>query len=314
LSVMVPRVLADFATRFGRIPGGALAVVAMGKAGGREMMAGSDLDLMFIYDHPPDVTESRGARSLPVSQWFVRAVQGCIAALTAPGPEGQMYELDMRLRPSGNKGPIAVSLEGFKRYHTWDAWTWERMALTRARVVAGPTAMRKRVRQAIDDAIRRAQEPEQIRENALTMRNRMARDLRPHGPWDVKLRPGGLIDVEFVAQVLQLIHAHDAGFHTSQTTHIALKRLSDAGYLDKPDAGLLIQAERLWRTIQGMLRMTVGRVEAETLPAASAALLLRAAAEAGVPAVDTEDLLSQSDAISQQVRAVFERHVGKVSG
>ena len=110
----------------------------MGKAGGREMMAGSDLDLMFIYDHPPDVTESRGARSLPASQWFVRAVQACIAALTAPGPEGQMYALDMRLRPSGNKGPIAVSLEGFRHYHEWDAWTWERMALTRARVVAGP--------------------------------------------------------------------------------------------------------------------------------------------------------------------------------
>ena len=88
LSVLVPRVLADFATRFGRVPGGALAVVAMGKAGGREMMAGSDLDLMFIYDHPADVTESRGARSLPASQWFVRAVQACIAALTAPGPEG----------------------------------------------------------------------------------------------------------------------------------------------------------------------------------------------------------------------------------
>jgi glutamate-ammonia-ligase adenylyltransferase len=314
LSVMVPRVLADFSTRYGRVPGGALAVVAMGKAGGREMMAGSDLDLMFIYDHPPDVTESRGARSLPASQWFVRAVQGCIAALTAPGPEGQMYELDMRLRPSGNKGPIAVSLEGFKRYHHLDAWTWERMALTRARVVAGPPAMRKRVRQAIDDAIRRTQEAEKIRENATTMRNRMARDLRPQGPWDVKLRPGGLIDIEFVAQVLQLVRVHDdPAFHTSQTTHIALKRLSHAGILDKRDAGLLIQAERLWRTIQGMLRMTVGRVEAETLPPASAALLLRAAAEAGVTAVDTEDLLRQSDTIAQHVRAIFEQHVGKVS-
>ena len=111
--LLVPRVLADFSTRFGRVPGGTLAVVAMGKAGGREMMAGSDLDLMFVYDHPADATESRGARALPASQWFIRAVQTCIAALTAPGPEGQMYALDMRLRPSGNKGPIAVSLEAF---------------------------------------------------------------------------------------------------------------------------------------------------------------------------------------------------------
>jgi [glutamine synthetase] adenylyltransferase / [glutamine synthetase]-adenylyl-L-tyrosine phosphorylase len=313
LSVMVPRVLADFSTRYGRVPGGALAVVAMGKAGGREMMAGSDLDLMFIYDHPPEATESQGARSLPASQWFVRAVQACIAALTAPGAEGQMYALDMRLRPSGNKGPIAVSLEGFKKYHHWDAWTWERMALTRARVVAGPPAMRGQVRQAIDEAIRRGQEPAKIRENATTMRNRMARDLRPQGVWDVKLRPGGLIDIEFIAQVLQLVRVQsDPGFRTSQTTHIALKRLSAAGMLDKRDAGLLIQAERLWRTIQGMLRMTVGRVEAETLPPASAALLLRAAAEAGVTAAGTEDLLRQSDTIAQHVRAIFEQHVGKV--
>ncbi len=313
LSVMVPRVLADFSRRFGRIPGGALTVVAMGKAGGREMMAGSDLDLMFIYDHPADVTESRGARSLPVSQWFVRAVQGCIAALTAPGAEGQMYELDMRLRPSGNKGPLAVSLEGFKRYHHWDAWTWERMALTRARVVAGPPALRKRVRHAIEDAIRRDQEPERVRQNAATMRSRMARDLRPHGPWDVKLRPGGLIDIEFVAQMLQVVHSKDPGFRTSQTTRIALKRLSDAGFLDKADAAVLIRADRLWRTIQGMLRMTVGRTEAETLPPASAAPLLRAAAAAGVAAVDTAELLHKSNALAQQVRAVFERQVGKIS-
>ena len=114
LSVLVPHVLADFATRFGRVPGGALAVVAMGKAGGREMMAGSDLDLMFIYDHPAEVSESRGTRSLPASQWFVRAVQACIAALTAPGPEGQMYALDMRLRPSGQQRADCRLVGGFQ--------------------------------------------------------------------------------------------------------------------------------------------------------------------------------------------------------
>jgi glutamate-ammonia-ligase adenylyltransferase len=283
----------------------------MGKAGGREMMAGSDLDLMFIYDHPAEATESRGARSLPASQWFVRAVQACIAALTAPGPEGQMYALDMRLRPSGNKGPIAVSLEGFKRYHEWDAWTWERMALTRARVVAGPADMRRRVNQAIEAAIRRQQEPDRIRTNAMTMRERMARDLRPHGPWDMKLRAGGLIDIEFIAQTQQLVHAHDSGFRRSQTSHIALQRLREAGVIAKPDARLLIDAERLWRTIQGMLRMTVGHVEAAVLPHASALPLLRAAAAAGVSAADTDDLLQKSEGIAQQVQMMFERYVGK---
>jgi [glutamine synthetase] adenylyltransferase / [glutamine synthetase]-adenylyl-L-tyrosine phosphorylase len=314
LSVLVPRVLADFTTRFGRVRGGGLAVVVMGKAGGREMMAGSDLDLMFIYDHPAEVTESRGARSLPASQWFFRAVQSCIAALTVQGPEGQMYALDMRLRPSGNKGPIAVSLEGFRRYHHMDAWTWERMALTRARVVAGPPDLRRRVNQAIEAAIRRQQEPAQIRFNATTMRGRMARDLRPHGPWDTKLRTGGLIDIEFIAQVLTLVHIDDPRFRRSQTTHIALQRLARAGVLDPAEVQLLVQAERLWRTIQGMLRMTVGRLEAVSLPSASEQLLLQAAAKTGVAAVDAADLLRRSETIAQQVRAMFERYVGKPDG
>ena len=314
ISVLVPRVLADFARRYGRVRGGGLAVVAMGKAGGREMMAGSDLDLMFIYDHPPEATESRGPRSLPASQWFVRAVQACIGALTAPGPDGAMYALDMRLRPSGNKGPIAVSLAGFRHYHEWDAWTWERMALTRARVVAGPTTLRKRVNEAIEVAIRRQQEPDRIRENATTMRARMARDLKPDGPWDVKLRPGGLIDIEFVAQVLQLIQVRQPGFRRSTTTHVALQRLCAAGAITRTDARVLIDAERLWRTIQGMLRITVGRVKIAALPPASATPLLLAAARSGVPAVDTDELLHKSDSIAQQVRTLFEQYVGKPEG
>ena len=313
LMALLPIVLNDFALRFGRVPGGELAVVALGKAGGREMMAGSDLDLMFIYDHPPQATESQGARGLPASQGFVRAVQACSAALTAPGPEGQMYALDMRLRPSGNKGPLAVSLAGFQRYHAEDAWTWEHMALTRARVVAGPPAIRARVNQAIRDVLLRPRDPDKIRGDAVAMRVRMARELRPHGLWDVKLRPGGLIDIEFIVQVLQLIHSGAPGFHGSQTTHVTLRRLSDAEFLSRADARLLIEAEHLWRTVQGMLRMTVGPTDAEALPAASAGPLLRAAAKAGIDAVDSVELLSKSDMIAQQVRSLFERYVGKLN-
>jgi len=217
----------------------------------------------------------------------------------------------MRLRPSGNKGPLAVSLDSFKRYHAMDAWTWERMALTRARVVAGSADIRRRVNQAIDAGIRREQEPDQIRANATSMRSRMARDLRPHGPWDVKLRTGGLIDVEFIAQVLQLVHVRDPGFLHSQTTRVALRRLSQAGVLSRADARLLIDAEHLWRTIQGMLRMTVGRVETASLPDASALPLLRAAAKAGIGAVDSDDLLRKIDEIAKDVRSLFERYIGK---
>jgi [glutamine synthetase] adenylyltransferase / [glutamine synthetase]-adenylyl-L-tyrosine phosphorylase len=310
LAVLTPRVLADFASRFGRVPGGALAVVAMGKAGGREMMAGSDLDLMFIYDHPPEVTESRGARSLPASQWFIRAVQACIGALTAPGADGQMYALDMRLRPSGNKGPIAVSLDGFRRYHKGDAWTWERMALTRARVVAGPAELRRKVNAAIEEAIRRPVAADVIRADAASMRERMMREIKPHGPWDVKARAGGLVDIEFIAQVLQLIHAGDAGFRRDQTTRVALRRLGAFGAIDPADARVLIEAERLWRTIQGMLRLTVGRLEGTELPHASALPLLRAAAAAGVEAKDADGLLRAADGLALRVRELFLKYVG----
>lgn len=314
LAALLPPVLADFATRFGKVRGGAMVVVALGKAGSREMMAGSDLDLMLIYDHPEDVTESRGARALPVSQWFVRAAHAYVAALTAPGAEGALYAVDMRLRPSGNKGPVAVSLSAFRRYHAESAWTWERMALTRARVVAGPPALRRKVQAAIAEAMASAGDPARVRADAATMRARLLRDLPPDGPWDVKLRPGGQMEVEFVAQVLQLVHAKVHPKLCHPTTRIALARLAKAKLLPQEDAALLIRADHLWRTVQGMLRITVGRDAREVLPEASAHALLRACARAGVDAIDTEALRATLEALAREVRAVFVRQVGEIAG
>ena len=308
LAALLSPVLADFASRFGRVRGGSMAVMAMGKAGGREMMAGSDLDLMLIYDHPVEVSESRGARRLPVSQWFVRAAHAYVAAVTAPGVDGPLYEVDMRLRPSGNKGPVAVSLGSFRRYHAESAWTWERMALTRARVVAGPPALRARIEAAITEALAHAGDADRIRADAASMRARMLRDLPPDGPWDVKLRAGGQIEVEFVAQVLQLIHAHEATELCSPTTRVALGRLAEAGRLPAADAALLIRADHVWRTVQGMLRITVGRGAREELPDASAHALLRAVGDA----VDLAALRATLDDLARQVRAGFVQHIGEI--
>jgi glutamate-ammonia-ligase adenylyltransferase len=220
----------------------------------------------------------------------------------------------MRLRPSGNKGPVAVSLGAFRGYHAADAWTWERMALTRARVVAGPAALRARVEAAIREAIIAAGDADHIRADAATMRARMLRDLPPAGPWDVKLRAGGQVEVEFIAQVLQLIHArHDPGI-CSQTTRIALTRLRDAGHLPRADAELLIRADHVWRTVQGMLRITIGRAAPAELPEATARPLLRAAAEAGVQADDLPALRAALEALAADVRAAFVRHVGEIKG
>jgi glutamate-ammonia-ligase adenylyltransferase len=308
LSALLPPVLADFAARFGRVRGGAMAVVAMGKAGGREMMAGSDLDLMLIYDHPDGVSESQGARSMPVSQWFVRAAHAYVAAVTAPGVDGRLYEVDMRLRPSGNKGPFAVSLASFRRYHAEAAWTWERMALTRARVVAGPPALRARIEEAIAETLAAAGDPGRIRADAASMRARMARELPPDGPWDVKLRAGGQIEVEFIAQALQLIYAREAPELCSPTTRIALSRLAEAGKLRVDDAALLIRADHLWRTAQGMLRITVGRGARAALPEASAQALLRAVGNH----VELDALRVTFDHLARHVRAAFVRHIGEV--
>ena len=312
LTALTPRVLQDFSTRFGKVKGGGLAVVAMGKAGGREMMSGSDLDLMLIYDHPEKVTESKGigTRALPSSQWFLRATQACVAAITAPGPEGQMYAVDMRLRPSGNKGPVAVSLASFIRYHAEDAWTWERMALTRARVVTGPALLRARIGEALRGAVLRGGDPVKIKSDAASMRARMLREHPAHGPWDVKLRAGGQVEVEFVAQSLQLVHGPERPEVCSPTTSIALKRLRDAGFLPADDAAELILADRIWRTIQGMLRLTVGQVQTASLPPVPAKLMLDAVTAAGLPAVEIPQLLLRLDTLARQVRTIFTKHVG----
>jgi glutamate-ammonia-ligase adenylyltransferase len=315
IAALLPRVLEDFTARFGRVRGSGLAVVLLGKAGGREMMAGSDLDLMLVYHHPPAAAQSAGARPLPASQWFLRAVHAFIAALTAPDAAGPMYAVDMRLRPSGNKGPVAVSLSAFKRYHAPEggaAWTWERMALTRARVVAGPPSLQARVRAAIAAALAGAGPPARVLADAADMRARLARELPPRGAWDVKHRPGGGIEVEFIAQALQLVHGHNHPAVLVPTTRLALAALGGIGALPDADARLLIRADRVWRTVQGMLRLTEGRKAGEALSAASEAALLRALAAAGLSAETLAALPAALDTLARDVRAAFVRHVGAV--
>ncbi len=312
LAALLPRVLADFARRFGRVPRGRMAVVALGKAGGREMMAGSDLDLMLIYDHPATVSESRGERRLSVSEWFIRAAHAFVAALSAPGAEGPVFAVDMRLRPSGNKGPVAVSLSSFRRYHAADAWTWERMVLTRARVVAGPPAFRAEIARAIRSALEAAGPAVRIRADAAAMRARIARELPPAGPWDIRLRPGGLMEVEFIAQVLQLIHAPARPDLWQTSTRAALAGLAAANILAPEDARALLRAERLYRTVLGMLRVALGSPVKASLPEAVSLAIIHAARESGEAVLDVGGLSATLDECGRAVRLSFERLVGPI--
>jgi glutamate-ammonia-ligase adenylyltransferase len=307
LQALLPAVLADHQRRYGAVRGGDIAVVELGKAGSAEMMAGSDLDMMLLYTFPPGVHESQGARrSLPPSQWFIRAAHAFVAALTAPGQEGPLYAVDMRLRPSGNKGPVAVPLAGFVRYHAQDAWTWERMALTRARVVAGRPAIRGRAQRAIAEVLGVPIDPDRIRADAAAMRRRLLKELPPRGPWDVKMRPGGGMEVEFIAQALQLIHGVQPG---GQNTARALRGLAACGALSTEEAQTLIHADRLWRTVQSMRRITVGRGVVE-LPKPAAAALLEAVGRLIGATLDLPGLDATLDDTARQVRAIFNHRIG----
>lgn len=317
IGALLPEVIREFSARFGRVRGGSMAVVAMGKLGGREMQPGSDLDLILIYDHPPEVQDSSGGtRSLPAPTWFARLAAQFIAALTAPGAEGRLYEVDMRLRPSGNKGPMATGLAGFERYHAEGAWSWERMALTRARPLAGPPALRRRITAAVRQALALHAGP-QVLSDARDMRARMLRDLPPEGPWDVKAMRGGLVEVEFIAQALQCAHAASHPRILATTTREALARLAKARLLPPEDAAALIRADRFWRSIQAMLRLTVGRPRTEALPAAASTALLRVCApfmtdgtaDSAAP-VDLGALRGEMQTTAETVRTLFERHLG----
>jgi glutamate-ammonia-ligase adenylyltransferase len=222
----------------------------------------------------------------------------------------------MRLRPSGSKGPVAASITAFERYHGpatgegGQAWTWERMALTRARPVAGPAALRKRITECCREALAIHAGPQAIAD-AVSMRARMLRDLPPDGPWDVKAIAGGLVEVEFIAQAMQCAHAAEHPRILAPTTRDALANLARAGLLEKDEAEALIRAERFWRSLQSLLRLTVGRVKSEDLPPASAHALLRGLAPAcEEPPVDLPALRGQMRGIAAGVRESFERHLG----
>ncbi|WP_228242098.1 glutamine-synthetase adenylyltransferase [Porphyrobacter sp. GA68] len=193
----------QFAAAHGRIAGGELVVLALGRLGGELLTHASDLDLVYLFTGTIDA-ESDGGRPLGATLYFNRLAPRVSAALSVPTAEGALYEVDTRLRPQGYKGPLATSLDGFTRYQLEEAWTWEHMALTRARVVAGSPAARGAVREVIGQVLRRKRDPVTLRADILSMRADMAAHKPPAGPLDAKLLRGGLVDLEFMAHYLQL--------------------------------------------------------------------------------------------------------------
>jgi glutamate-ammonia-ligase adenylyltransferase len=272
----------------GRVPGGAAAIIAMGKLGGREMTAASDLDLILVYDFDPAETESDGARPLAPSQYYARLTQRLISALSSATAEGTLYEVDMRLRPSGQQGPVATQLSSFIAYQATEAWTWEQLALTRARVISGPAALKEKVETAIHGALVKSHDAAKVAADVHDMRQRIAKEKGTENIWDLKQVRGGLVDLEFIAQYLQLVSAAVHPDVLDQNTVGAYRRLRDAGVLGLEHAEVLIPAARLINDLTQILKLCLeGPFDPATAPRGLKELLVRAGDAADFSELET---------------------------
>jgi glutamate-ammonia-ligase adenylyltransferase len=199
------RVQREFARAHGDVPGGELIVLGLGRLGGRALTHASDLDLIYLFDSPPGA-RSTGAKPLAATDYYNRLASRIGAALATPTAAGPLYEVDTRLRPQGAQGMLAVSLEAFEAYQRNDAWTWEHMALCRARPLTGSPEARAKVQDLVCEILRSTADGGKVRADAVSMREEMARHKPPAGPLDIKLGAGGLVDLEFTVHTLQLTH------------------------------------------------------------------------------------------------------------
>jgi len=290
----------------GRVPGGAAVVMALGKLGGREMTAASDLDLILLYDHDPAAEATDGGKPLAPSQYYARLTQRLVAALSAPTGEGRLYDVDFRLRPSGNSGPLATRIDAFEHYQEHEAWTWEHMALTRARPIAGDAALGARAQAIVRRVLTRRRDRVGLAADVVDMRRRIAAEKGTDDPFEVKQVAGGLIDLEFIAQFLMLAAAAEHGDVLASNTETALARLAAKGLLDAADAEAIGPAGHLYQALTQILRLAVeGKFKPQEAPKGVLALLARAGqapdfARLEVTLRDTE----------AAVRSAFERIVG----
>jgi len=297
----------NFAVTYGHLAAEQSAVLAMGKLGGYEMTAASDLDLILVYDFDAERPESEGKRPLYAGQYFARLTQRLINALTAQTNYGALYQVDMRLRPSGRAGPLATQIGGFASYQETEAWTWEHMALTRARVVSASPGFTEQVEAVIRDVLRRPRDAGLIAGDVVEMRSAVAKEHGDADCWDIKHAAGGLVDIEFIAQYLQLAQAHRHPSILDTSTARVLEKARDLRILAPEDADVLRPAVRLYHDLTQILRLCLpGPFDPKT----AAPGLLQLLARAG----DVPDFAALEATLSDmqtRVRASFVRILGK---
>ncbi len=248
-----------FAETYGRMADSETAILALGKLGGREMTAGSDLDLLILYDFDVEHPESDGERKLGGSQYYARLTKRLISALTTPTNEGKLYDVDMRLRPSGRSGPVATSIGSFSEYQRKEAWTWEHMALTRARVVSAEPAFHGKIEALIAEVLCMPRDRHKIAADILEMRALIAKEKGESDRWDLKYAAGGLVDLEFIAQYLSLIHAHSNPEILDTNTIRVLEKAQSSGILSAADGEFLRGTARLYHDLTQILRLCLSK-------------------------------------------------------
>jgi [glutamine synthetase] adenylyltransferase / [glutamine synthetase]-adenylyl-L-tyrosine phosphorylase len=290
----------EFQRKHGIIEGAQVALLGFGKLGSQELTAGSDIDLVVLYEHPEDTQESNGDKPLYASQYFSRLTQRLITAVSAPTAEGILYELDLRLRPSGNKGPVASRLSAFEIYQHHEAWTWEHMALTRARVVYGADSFKASIDTVINSVLTRPKDIKKVDSEVAEMRALIGKEKPANGPWDMKLIPGGLVDLEFIAQAAAMSGRCEV---QDITGTMAILQSLNFQKLDLKDRDQLVVAHQLFSSMTQILRLCLQDGPDDKLMSKSLLEIMCSAAE--LPDVATLEAHIQDTA--KQVRIIFNR-------
>jgi glutamate-ammonia-ligase adenylyltransferase len=291
INVLADAAVAEFEARHGRVQGSELLILGLGRLGGEALTHASDLDLVYLFSGTHEA-ESDGPRPLRANDYFNRLAPRVTAALSVSTAAGPLYDIDTRLRPSGADGMLAVSLESFRRYQREQAWTWEHMALLRARPVYGSPEARAALGAVVQETLRTTRNPQALTADIVRMRGDMAKHKPPSGPFDIKKGPGGLIDLEFAVHTLQLRHQIGLDPHLEN----ALAALHDAALVEAE----IDPALRLLTSILVMFRL-VSPNSAEP-PEATRPLVARAC---GLP--DWQALLAAHDRARQRVSALWAR-------
>ncbi|WP_208433900.1 bifunctional [glutamine synthetase] adenylyltransferase/[glutamine synthetase]-adenylyl-L-tyrosine phosphorylase [Bartonella taylorii] len=288
----------EFSRLHGNVKGGRVGILGMGKLGSHELTAGSDVDLILLYEHDEDTEISDGEKPLYIPQYYTRLTQRLVAALSTLTSKGVLYAVDLRLRPLGNKGPVAVSFQFFKKYYRKEAWIWEHLALTRARGIAGDHDFLQKLENEVCAIISFSRNKKDVAKAVCEMRTLIEKEKPPENRWDLKTMPGGIMDLEFIAQFALITHV--IAFQIGATTVDTLSLLPNS-FLNQTFISDLRYAYGLYTNLSQIIRLCLNAsFDPNDMPLGLSDLLLNSVGEPDLLRV--EKLIEET---GQSVYSIF---------